>query len=193
MKQDERVHRYAQMPARTVNKAPFVLLLLLFIGTQFFSNAQTKNEQDMKTVKDDEAAIRALEDRFVAAFNAGDINAIMKNYIPDNSLVLFDVVPRKEYLGADAYRKAWVEMFSRFKTTPKIAIADLSITVDGNVGFGHSFMRVTGTDTQGHSVDRTVRVTDGYRKIGGNWLIVHEHISVPVDFTTGKLVPITEP
>jgi ketosteroid isomerase-like protein len=141
----------------------------------------------------DEAAIRALEDRFVAAFNAGDIDAIMKNYIPDKSFVLFDVVPRKEYLGADVYREAWKEMFSRFKGKPKIAITDLGITVDGNVGFGHSFMRVMGTDTQGHSIDRTVRVTDGYRKIGGNWLIVHEHISVPVDFTTGKLVPISSP
>lgn len=144
----------------------------------------------MKTVKDDEAAIRALEDRFVAAFNAGDIDAIMENYVPDDSLVLFDVVPRKDYLGANAYRHAWIEMFSRFEGTPKIAITDLNITVDGKVGFGHSFMQVTGTDTQGHPIDRTVRVTDGYRKIGENWLIVHEHISVPVDFSTGKLVPI---
>jgi ketosteroid isomerase-like protein len=141
----------------------------------------------------DEEAIRALEDRFVAAFNAGDIDAIMKNYIPDKSFVLFDVVPRKEYLGADVYRAAWEEMFSRFKDKPKIAITDLGITADGNVAFGYSFMRVTGTDTQGHSIDRTVRVTDGYRKIGGNWLIVHEHISVPVDFTTGKLVTISSP
>jgi ketosteroid isomerase-like protein len=34
-----------------------------------------------------------------------------------------------------------------------------------------------------------VRVTAGYRKIGGNWLIAQEHISVPVDFATGKAVP----
>jgi ketosteroid isomerase-like protein len=135
---------------------------------------------------DDEAAIRALEDRFAAAFNAGNVDAIMKNYIPDKSLVVFDVVPRKEYLGADAYRKDWMDFFTHFKDTPKIAITDLGIIVDGNVGFSHSFQHVTGTDLQGHSVDRTVRVTDGYRKIGGNWLIVLEHISVPVDLKTGK-------
>lgn len=135
---------------------------------------------------DDTAAIRALEDKFVAAFNAGDIDAIMKNYIPDESLVVFDVVPRKEYLGADAYRKDWEDFFSHFKGRPKIAITDLGITVDGNLGFSHSFQHVTGTDLQGHSVDRMVRVTDGYRKIGGNWLIVLEHVSVPVDMKTGK-------
>jgi len=136
--------------------------------------------------QDDEAAIRALEDRFAAAFNAGDIDAIMKNYLQDKSLVVFDVVPRKQYLGADVYRKDWEEFFTHFRGRPKIAIMDLSITVDGNLGFSHSFQHVTGTDTQGHPVDRTVRVTDGYRKIGGNWLIVLEHISVPVDLKTGK-------
>lgn len=180
------------------------VLLLLFIIIQFFGNTQTKKEQDMATTRvlsqpaavdtsADEAAIRALEDRFSAAFNTGDIDSIMKNYVPDKSFVLFDVVPRKEYLGADAYRKAWMEMFSRFKGTPKMAITDLSIIVDGNVGFGYSFMTVTGTDMQGNPVDRTVRVTDGYRKIDGNWLIAHEHIPVPVDFSTGKLVPVTKP
>jgi hypothetical protein len=43
---------------------------------------------------DDEAAIRALEDGFAAAVGAGDVEAIMKSYLPNQSLVVFDVVPR---------------------------------------------------------------------------------------------------
>jgi ketosteroid isomerase-like protein len=206
------------MPARNVNRGAFVLLLLLFMGVQFFGSAHTKKEQDMTISNDiskepggseillddpsgnpielfqpvavaaseDEAAIRALEERFAAAFNAGDVDAMMKNYIPDQSLVVFDVVPPRQHHGADAYRKAWVGFFAHFKSTPKIAITDLGITVEGNLGFSHSIQHVTGIDSQGHSVDRTVRVTDGYRKIGGNWLIVLEHVSVPVDLKTGK-------
>jgi uncharacterized protein (TIGR02246 family) len=149
-------------------------------------DTQTKKKKNMTTIKNDEEAIRALEDKFAAAFNAGDIDAMMKNYIPDKSLVVFDVVPPRQHLGADEYHKAWEGFFSHFKNTPKIAITDLSITVDGNLGFSHSIQHVTGTDTQGHPVDRTVRVTDGYRKIGDNWLIVLEHVSVPVDLKTGK-------
>jgi hypothetical protein len=57
---------------------------------------------------------------------------------------------------------------------------------DGKLGFSHSIQHVTGTDTQGRPVDRTVRVTDGYRKVGGDWLIALEHVSVPVDLATGK-------
>jgi len=111
---------------------------------------------------------------------------MMKNYVSDESLVVFDVVPPRQHLGADAYRKAWMGFFATFKGTPKIAISDLAITVDGNVAFSHSIQHVTGTDKRGQPVDRTVRVTDGYRKIGGQWLIVLEHISVPVDLRTGE-------
>lgn len=137
-------------------------------------------------VSNDEAAIRALEEMFASAFNAGDVDAMMKKYIPDNTLVVFDVVPPRQHTGADAYRKAWMGFFTHFNGKPKIAITDLSITVNENIGFSHSIQHVTGTDIKGNPVSRTVRVTDGYRKIDGSWLIVLEHVSVPVDLTTGK-------
>jgi len=178
----------------------FILMLLLISGVCSLSaNAQRKNDQSMttntgdpatKTVSatDDEAAIRALEDRFAMALNAGDFDAIMKNYVRDTSLFVFDVVPRKEYYGADNYRKDWEDFFSHFRGTPKIVITDLGIAVGGNVAFSHSFQRITGTDKQGRPVDRMVRVTDGYRKIGDDWLIALEHVSMPVDLATGKAV-----
>jgi len=142
------------------------------------------------TFSAEEAAIRALENKFVAAFNAGDIDAMMKSYIADETFVIFDVVPRKEYRGADTYRKNWEEFFSHFNGTPKIVITDLVITANGNIGFSHSFQQVTGTDKKGDPVNRTVRVTNGYRKIDGQWLIALEHVSVPVDLKTGKAAPV---
>lgn len=137
---------------------------------------------------DDEEAIRALEDRFIAAFNTGNIDAIMKNYLPGKELVILDLVPREKHLGADTYRENWKEMFSRFKGEPKLAISGLGITVEGSIGFGHCFMRMTGIDIQGNPVDRKVRVTNGYRKVDGKWLIALEHISMPIDLKTGKAV-----
>src|SRR5258707_9793725 len=74
MKQDGRGYRDSKMPARNVNRGAFVLLLLLFIGVPFFGSAQTKKEKDMTTASDDKAAIRALEGKFAAAFNDGDID-----------------------------------------------------------------------------------------------------------------------
>lgn len=140
----------------------------------------------METNHVNERAIRELMSSFETAFNSGDIDAIMKHYLSDNSLIIFDVVPRGDYRGADTYRKNWGEMFSHFEGKPKIQIIDLGIVVGEDVGFGYSFQRVTGIDKQGNTVGRTVRVTDGYRKIGDKWLIALEHVSVPVDLKTGK-------
>lgn len=75
---------------------------------------------------DDEAAIRSLENNFVAAFNSGDVDAIMKSYIPDSSLIVFDVVPRKQYRGADAYRKVHGKWL--------IALEHVSVPVDMATG-----------------------------------------------------------
>jgi ketosteroid isomerase-like protein len=134
----------------------------------------------------DEAAIRSLETRFAAAFNAKDLDAIMKIYVPGASLLVFDVVPPRQYAGADAYRKDWQELLGLFPGPLKFEISDLHVAAAGSLGYGYSIQHLTGADAKGQTIDLTVRVTDVYRKIKGHWLVVHEHVSVPVDLATGK-------
>jgi len=134
----------------------------------------------------DEAAIRALESRFAAAFNAKDVDAIMKVYVPDESLLVFDVVPPRQYAGAKAYRKDWQDLLGLFPGPLKFEVSDLHVFAAGRLGYGYSIQHLSGADAKGQTIDLTVRVTDAYRKIKGHWLIVHEHISVPVDLATGK-------
>jgi ketosteroid isomerase-like protein len=165
--------------SKEVNKPTAIIAAFIFAMTLVSSTG-------VRAESDDEASIRALESRFVAAVNAKDVNAIMKVYVADESLFVFDVIPPRQYVGAEAYAKDWTDFLALFKGSLKLKISDLSVTADGTMGFGHSIQRVTGSDTKGHPVDLTVRVTDVYRKISGNWLIVHEHISVPVDLDTGK-------
>ena len=136
--------------------------------------------------KDDEAKIRTLENKFSAAFNAKDVNGIMSVYVPDETLIVFDVVPPRQYVGAKAYRKDWDDLIATLKGPVRFEISELSVETGGRLGWGHSIQHVSGTDTKGQAVDLTVRVTDVYRKAKGNWLIVHEHVSVPVDLDTGK-------
>lgn len=57
---------------------------------------------------------------------------------------------------------------------------------DGNLAVAHRIQHLVVTDKDGKKTDLTARVTDGYRKINGKWLIVLEHVSVPVDSNTGK-------
>ena len=134
----------------------------------------------------DEAAIRALESRFAAAFNAKDLDAIMKVYVPDESLLVFDVVPPRQYAGAKAYRKDWQDLLGMFPGPLKFEVSDLHVFASGRLGYGYSIQHLSGADAKGQTIDLTVRVTDVYRKIKGRWLVVHEHVSVPVDLATGK-------
>ena len=134
----------------------------------------------------DDAQIRALEQQFAAGFNAKDADAVMKCYVPDQSLFVFDVGTPRQHVGAADYRKDFQDFFGEFKGPLKFDLTDLSVTIDGNIGYGHSIQHFVGKDAKDKPVESTVRVTDVYRKIGGKWLIVLEHVSVPVDFATGK-------
>src|ERR1700751_6501130 len=113
------------------------------------------------------ADIRALEDRFVAAFKAKDVDAIMKVYAPDQTLVVFDVVPPRQYVGAAAYRKDWQTFLGSFEGPITVELTDLDIGADRNLAYSHSIQHVTGTDKHGKKLDLTLRVTDVYQKIRG--------------------------
>jgi uncharacterized protein (TIGR02246 family) len=142
----------------------------------------------------DEELIRALEKRIEAAFRAKDAEAIMKNYAPGADLVVFDVVPPRQYVGFDAYKKDWEDFFATYPgPVDKVDFSDLRVTTDGSLAYGHSIQHVVATAKDGSKLDLTVRVTDCYRKTNGKWLITHEHVSVPVDLATGKADLMSKP
>lgn len=141
----------------------------------------------------DKAAIEALEARFADAFNAKDVSAIMGVYRPGPDLFVFDVTPPRQHVGWTNYRADWEDTF---KSTPgpiHFSISHLSITVVGPVAYGHSIQKVVFTRKSGSKAELVVRVTDVYRKLHGRWLIVQEHVSVPVDLDTGKADLLSRP
>jgi uncharacterized protein (TIGR02246 family) len=135
---------------------------------------------------DDIAKIKALEQNLATAIASRNVDAIMQSYVPDESPFVFDVIPPRQYVGAKAFRKDWGDFLASLKGPLKYEVTDVAVTTVGDVGYGHSIQRVVATDTKGQPVDLTTRVTDVYRKLKGRWVIVQEHISVPVDLDTGK-------
>jgi uncharacterized protein (TIGR02246 family) len=134
----------------------------------------------------DEAEIKALEARVVKAVEAKDADAIMANYVTGDSLFVFDVVPPRQYVGSEAYKKDWKEFLATCQGPMKVELTDLSITTDSKLAYGHNIQRLRCTTTNGTAQDLTVRITDGYEKRDGKWLIAQEHVSVPVDLATDK-------
>jgi len=134
----------------------------------------------------DEAEIKRAIKRYVEALRARDIDGVMSIYAPE--LVAFDLVPPLKYVGADVYRNHWLEGWSLLQGSMGYEVADLDITVGDDVAFTHSFNWSSVTLTTGQKTDFWVRWTTCWRKMGGKWLIVHMHVSVPFDVQTGRAV-----
>jgi uncharacterized protein (TIGR02246 family) len=139
---------------------------------------------DAKAAPSDKAQIAALEKRFAAAVNAKNVSKIMAVYAR-SGLFVYDATPPREYVGWEAYKKDWEDFFKEgFPGALKFSVSDLAITADGNMAYSHSTQTI---DAPGNAIPKlVVRVTDVYRKTAGGWQIVHEHVSVPVDLSTGK-------
>jgi len=65
--------------------------------------------------------------------------------------------------------------------------------VGDEVAFGYSLNRLSGTLKNGNRSGFWVRATFCFRKIGGNWLIAHDHVSVPLDVESGRALLDLEP
>ena len=139
----------------------------------------------------DEAAIQRLLDDGIRALRDKNIEGVMSLYAQE--VVSFDIVPPLRYLGADAFRKLWEEVFSSFQGPIGYELHDLNITVGDDVAFTHSLNRISGTLNTGQKTDLWLRWTACFRKINGKWLIVHHHNSVPVDLETGRAMLSLKP
>ena len=134
----------------------------------------------------DEAAIKALYDRWAKAFEARDIDGIMSIYASGDAILAYDIAPPLQYKGYDAYRKDYAEFLDQYDGPIHVEYRDMRVFCNGDVGFLHAIERMTGKLKNGLQSDLWVRATSGVRKINGKWLIVHDHISVPTDFESGK-------
>jgi ketosteroid isomerase-like protein len=134
----------------------------------------------------DEAEIKALEQRIVDGAKVRDVDAIMKNYVDDDSLLVFDVILPRQYVGAEALHKNWQGFLDGFDGPITLENSDMEVISDGKLACAHYIAHVAGKGKDGNPIDMTLRLTDVLREINGKWLIVHEHVSVPVDVATGK-------
>ncbi len=133
-----------------------------------------------------EAEIRAMEAAMIEAYAAKDLDKGLAAYVQDETLFVFDAIPPRQYVGIKAWRADNEGFLALFQGPLKAEMSDLSVTANGKLGFGHNIQHFSGTDKNGKPIDMTFRVSDGYKKIDGKWMIAEEHISFPVDIASGK-------
>jgi len=130
----------------------------------------------------EEAQIRERIEVLAQALRAKDIDALMAHYAP--GVVTFDLRPPLQVNGADAYRRNFEAWFASVQGPIDYEIRDLRITMGDDVAFCYSLVHVKSTRTTGEKADYWVRLTSGFQKMNGQWLITHEHVSVPITMET---------
>lgn len=134
----------------------------------------------------DEAQIRERLTAWTRALHAKDLNALMALYAPDT--VTFDLMPPQQVKGADHYRKNFERWFAAMLGPIDYEVHDLRIMTGADVAFCHSLSHVKATRTNGEKADYWVRVTVGFQKQSGRWMMIHDHVSMPHNMETMKAV-----
>lgn len=131
-----------------------------------------------------EGQIRQLIENVAEAIEEGDVNRILSAYASD--AVIYDARDALE-IDKAGFRKNWEECFQMTQNF-RSEIGEITVIANENLAFSHCLMHSTGIDLKGNKIDNWVRVTDCYCRINGDWKVVHEHVSMPGDFVSGKVL-----
>jgi ketosteroid isomerase-like protein len=135
------------------------------------------------------AEVRQLESTLEQIYNSPQFSqdpSVALEYFDTQAMRLFDIEAPAEYRGAD-FRKHFIEIGAQFNGG-RVEFSKIEVTTDGHLAFATSLQHLFGRGKDGKPYDMTMRVTDCLRKSGGRWLIIHEHISLPLDATAFRSV-----
>ena len=119
----------------------------------------------------DQSEVRKVIEKWARAVSSGDRKAILAHHSPD--LLMFDFPASVR--GLDAYDKTWDFFFAKPKGPISFVPRDIEVTAGDNVAFASCLVHCDGTSAG----PLDFRLTTGLRKLAGEWVIVHEHHSVP--------------
>ena len=122
----------------------------------------------------DQDAILVLCQRLGKAHRDKDAQGIVDCYAPD--AVIYSLAPplkdKVDLKGTEAWLGTW--------DGPVLLDADdVDLVVADDLAWMTALNRIRGTKTDGSEEDIWFRTTLCFRKIGGEWRIVHDHASTP--------------
>ena len=126
----------------------------------------------------DEAAIRGLIQRWAEAVHTGNLDGVLADHADD--IVMFDVPPPEDGVrGIQAYRQTWPPFFEWQRQGASFEIVSLTVTAGAEVAFAHALVRCGTAEEFKQDPANRLRLTIGLRKVGGRWVVAHEHHSFP--------------
>jgi ketosteroid isomerase-like protein len=153
------------------------LLYVLFAflcGLMTFVGARAQQQAS------DDTTFRKLIDDYCAAWSSGNPENAAKFYAKDSNLTFYDVAPFS-YSGWKEYDAGVRKNFLDNVVTASLSAGkELKVTRHGNIAWTTVPMHFTAKMKDGKTIDTPVRYTGIWEKHGKTWLLVHEHLSVPM-------------
>jgi ketosteroid isomerase-like protein len=119
--------------------------------------------------------------RYYSAWNTMNPDNASFLYAQDADLVFFDIAPLKYGGGWPEYRENFKKNvapgFSSLKLTPN---NDVKVKRSGNMALTTLTFHFSAKQKDGGALDFDARHTIVWEKRGGQWLIIHEHVSKPL-------------
>jgi PhnB protein len=123
----------------------------------------------------EEAKIRAMLEEWANAIRAKDAERIVSHQA--EAFIHFSLAP--PLLSTESDAKGLAAWFDTWEGPLGYEFRDLTIVMGDDAAFCHSLNRLSGTKVGGGKNSVWLRQTLGFRKIGGEWKIAHQHESVP--------------
>jgi uncharacterized protein (TIGR02246 family) len=125
----------------------------------------------------DEAAIVDLVETWARAVRSRNLDGILANHSQD--MLMFDVPPPLQSKGMQEYKETWDLFFSWAQDSGVFDIVEMNVTAGNDVAFVTAIMRCAGWEATGEKTELRFRLTIGLRKIEDQWVVTHEHHSLP--------------
>ena len=126
----------------------------------------------------------ALVQQIWYAWSTLDPRNVELYYAADAPFPFYDVAPLKFDSWA-AFEKGAVDLFSGFSAM-KATVNDAVVRSIGSGALGTAVVHLDMVKRDGTPVSMDVRWTGVWERKGGRWLIVHEHVSVPMTAPKAK-------
>ena len=123
------------------------------------------------------SALRRRIDALAQAIRAKSLDQLLTFY--DRDVEVFDVRASLNVPGAAAYRNNLEQWFESFEGPLGFELHNLRIAAGEGAGFCHYLALVTGARPGGRRSGYWVRGTTCFERREGEWLVTHEHISMP--------------
>jgi ketosteroid isomerase-like protein len=123
----------------------------------------------------DEREIRELLDTWVLAIRKHDLDKVVRDRTTD--IVMFDVPEPLQLKGMEEYRDSW-RLYFGAEGSRTFQLQELKIHVAPTVAWAHAILRCEGV------TEATARLTIGFLKHSGSWVVAHEHHSGPMKLDT---------